>query len=284
MFGSIGNGYSSHDGQAGQSIQNHIPGRKPLKSGSMLSGVVERLHHHWSSIAIHRTESGVPLPEWVHDSDLVIQRGLSSGDLNEVRHLEASGVRCVNRVSAATTCTDRWTLLSTLRAHDIPIPHTRLVPTWTDVRTDTNGLPVVVKARDAAVGRGSGVFIAADGDLPTEEPFTGPFLLQEYLENNPTVSKVYVAGDATRGLVKAGLETATPEGGNSVPFEVNDQLRELALDVAKALQLDIFNVDVLHGTAGPTVIDVNPFPGFRGIPDAHRLIADQILSIYRTER
>lgn len=257
---------------------------KPLKSGSMLSGVVERLHHHWSTIAIHRPEAGVPLPDWVYDSDLVIQRGLSLGELEEARHLENTGVRCVNRISASITCTDRWTLLSHLREHGILVPHTQLVANWADVKTEASGNPVVIKARDAASGRGSGVLIAADGNLPPEEPFAGPFLLQEYLANNPTVSKVYVAGETMRGLVKAGLTTEHSNGGESVTFDVNDQLRELALDVAEALQLDIFNVDVLHGPLGSTVIDVNPFPGFRSIPDAHRLLADHLLNIYKTER
>lgn len=255
---------------------------KPLARGSMMAGVVERAHHHWATVALHRPERGTPLPEWIFESDLIIQRGLSTDELVEVAHVETSGVRCINRVSAAIACADRWSLISRLRTGDVPVPRTYIAGTWTETISATFGNPVVIKTVDGGTGRGANVLIAPDGQLPADEPFAGPFIVQDYLAGNPTVSKVYVAGENMRGLIKKSLSVDEIDDGYIVPFEVNAELRALATCVADVLSLDIFGMDVLDGPLGPTVIDVNPFPGFRGIPDASRLIADHVLDVFRS--
>ncbi len=64
-------------------------------------------------------------------------------------------------------------------------------------------------------------------------------------------------------------------------FDVDADLRRLARRVGSALNLDIYGVDVVPGPDGPIVIDVNPFPGFRGVADAGTIIAGHILNVSR---
>jgi ribosomal protein S6--L-glutamate ligase len=63
------------------------------------------------------------------------------------------------------------------------------------------------------------------------------------------------------------------------PFDVEKHLALLAIRTGDALGLDIFGVDVLFGDDGPVLIDVNPFPGFRGVTDAVRMIANHIATV-----
>ncbi len=57
------------------------------------------------------------------------------------------------------------------------------------------------------------------------------------------------------------------------PFEPDSGLAELARSVGRVLGLSVYGVDVLVGTNGPVVIDVNAMPGFKGwkgLPSAWR--------------
>ncbi len=62
-----------------------------------------------------------------------------------------------------------------------------------------------------------------------------------------------------------------------IPFAPDAELTTLAQRVGEVVGLELYGVDVLLGEAGPVVVDVNPFPGFRGVADAPRLIAEHLL-------
>lgn len=80
-----------------------------------------------------------------------------------------------------------------------------------------------------------------------------------------------------RGLLKR-WPAQQPSDKRGVPFEVDSDLANIAHLAGKALSLEIYGVDILHGPHGSTIIDVNPFPGFRGITDAAELIAGHIMA------
>ncbi|MBA2469212.1 MAG: hypothetical protein H0V37_07380 [Chloroflexia bacterium] len=254
---------------------------KPLRSGSILAEVIERVHHHWDTVVVHRPSGGGTLPDAVFKSSIVIQRGLDEGGLALASELEDAGVRCINPIAATLTCHDRASVLRALDEADISVPETSVVPTWVEFLSLANGRPIVAKTLDGNAGRGVNVLISPSGILPAEAPFDGPFVAQQYLPNSSTVQKLYVAGNQVRGLLKNS--PLLPESiDTSVLFEVDPELQDVAARIAQALHLDVFGADIIRGPEGPTVIDVNPFPGFRGVPDADRMIANHILSISRS--
>lgn len=62
------------------------------------------------------------------------------------------------------------------------------------------------------------------------------------------------------------------------------QARELARRVGAATGLEVYGADVLVGDDGPRVVDVNAFPGFRGVPDAAEAVARHVLVVARRSR
>lgn len=120
--------------------------------------------------------------------------------------------------------------------------------------------------------------MAKDGRLPASVPFPGPYIVQDYIETDGSIHKLYVAGTQVRGLLKPSM-LAQQSDTRVTPFDVNADLALLARRTGDALGLDIFGFDVLYGRDGPVLIDVNPFPGFRGVSDAARLIANHIASL-----
>jgi ribosomal protein S6--L-glutamate ligase len=103
-------------------------------------------------------------------------------------------------------------------------------------------------------------------------------LLQDVVVGDGTVRKLYVVGNEVRALLEPDRAT---EGSTRAPFPPSASLIELATRIGVALRLDVFGVDVIEGPDGPRVIDVNPFPGLRGIADGANLLAHHLQALAR---
>lgn len=102
-------------------------------------------------------------------------------------------------------------------------------------------------------------------------------MIQDLVTGDGRDHKVYLAGRHVRGLLKAA-----PAGNPTTEaFVPSEELAAMASRTGAALGLDVYGVDLVVGPYGPRVIDVNPFPGFRGIPDAAALVASHLLALAR---
>jgi ribosomal protein S6--L-glutamate ligase len=246
---------------------------KPVPASSALAGALDRLRALPATVTIHHPGGEAP-PLSLFDADLIVQRGLPMPALEAALALERAGIRCCNGIAATIAVKDRARSVQTLAGAGVPVPTTVPVDAWPALRDKTAGRPVVVKTAAERTGRGRGVLVAARGDLPPEAPFEGPYVAQDYVPNDGMVHKVYVAGRQAAGLLKR-----QSADGPAAAFAPDPGLIALSLRVGAALGLEIYGVDVLSGPDGPVVIDVNPFPGFRGVPDAARLIADHLTAL-----
>lgn len=251
---------------------------KPLHRTSLLAEIVERLHHTCPTIALHRLDHSGVIPDWLRRSNLVVQRGLPLPALQTASQLENTGVRCCNPIAASCASHDRAAVIRMLSQSGVAVPESSVITSWRELLDVSDRRPIVVKTVDGGTGRGVNVLIAADGILPHAPPFAGPYLAQAYIDHDFTVSKLYVVGHRLQGLIKK--HQASPGVDESgIPFDVDQELSGLAQRVGEVSGLEIFGVDVLFGNDGPCVIDVNAFPGFRGVEGSARLIADYLHEI-----
>jgi ribosomal protein S6--L-glutamate ligase len=224
-------------------------------------------------------ETPGPLPASLAERDLVVQRGLRDSVLVALLALESAGTRCCNLIAATRALADRLAVVQRLAAAGIAVPATRPAETWTDIREIAHA-GAVVKARNPHAGRDTGVAIVLDGRPPPAPAFPGPWLLQEFVPSDGRVRKLYVVGHHVRSLLKSAgtSERHDPVGVRVRPTQ---SLSELVTSVGVALGLDIYGVDVIAGPDGPRVIDVNPFPGLRGISDGAALVAGHVRALAR---
>lgn len=250
---------------------------KPLRSGVVLADVRNVLSAGSIVVDSHVPQADQPLPAWLQESDLVVQRGLGQEELTSAAALERAGVRCCNRIEATIRLRDRAVMTASLAADGVPVPATFVAATWPEVVGSFSGEQVVVKRADGMDGRGIGVHIAATGELPPEAPFAGPYVVQEYIPSDDVDYKVYMVGTGASGLVKRW----SPDGPTApaAPFAVSAEFSEVACLAGAALGLEIYGVDILAGPNGPVVVDVKPFPGFRGVANAAALIAHHLEAI-----
>ena len=81
------------------------------------------------------------------------------------------------------------------------------------------------------------------------------------------------------GVSKSYSENSYLEAGQ--PVRLSDEIVELALRCGAAFGMELLGIDLAQDDDGYHVIDINYLPGYRGVPDASRLIADHIYKILR---
>jgi ribosomal protein S6--L-glutamate ligase len=251
---------------------------KPPRGSSVLSEVIDSIRLAGLRACVHLPhEAAELLPPWLFEVQLVVQRGLDSTALAAMRRVEAAGVRCCNPVGATLAVRDR--LLQSRRLADagVPVPSTVAAATWPAVLRASQGRAVVVKSRHGARGRGAAVLLAPDGVLPRSPTFEGPYVVEDLVAGDGQVRKLYVAGKQVQGLLKSSAPAGPLQSGVD-PLQPSRSLIHLAHRTGRALGLEIYGLDVI-GPGRPVVVDVNPFPGFRGVPQAAVLIVRHLLSV-----
>lgn len=98
---------------------------------------------------------------------------------------------------------------------------------------------------------------------------------QRYLSHARRDLKVFGIGEKFFGVRKAFGADSFLRAGE--PARLSPEVEDLARGCGRAFGLELYGLDLAEEEDGPYVIDVNYFPGYRGVPDAGRHLAEYIL-------
>lgn len=217
--------------------------------------------------------------------DLIIPRTGSETSyftLAVLRHFERQGVSIVNPPAAIEAVADKLHTLQVLGGANIPIPKTILGKFPVDVGLVEReiGFPVVVKKLRGT--RGAGVMLCENraqfDDLANllDGAATGAdFLFQQFIKasHGRDVRVLVIDGKVVAAMERratdGGFKSNISLGGSAEPFKPTRQMTELALKVARELQLDVAGIDILFDADGRyRVCEANSSPGFQGLERA----------------
>jgi ribosomal protein S6--L-glutamate ligase len=139
--------------------------------------------------------------------------------------------------------------------------------------------PLIAKPHRGHWGRGIHV-LNAPGDVERLNPEAGPYIVQRFMTPEREELKTYVVGQHVFGVVKPFTATSFQDAGR--PVGIDDRIREIVLACGAALGLHLYGVDLVRTDAGPFVVDVNYFPGYKGAPGAAECLADYIYDFAAT--
>lgn len=249
---------------------------KPPRPGTIIAEVRTLLEQDGVTSEVLLPHEQEATGEVARAADLVLHRGLTGADLDLVADLDRNGIPLCNPWGGMQNLLDRAALHAAIDAAGLPSPDGRVLPTWEHVLELAATTDLVVKVVHGG-GRGSGVLASP---LAVEPPGDGPFLVEDLIPHDGVDRKLYVAGDRVCGLLKPSTlaHEHTTEGE---PFEVDDGLADLARRAATGLDLHLLGVDVVLGPAGPVIVDINPFPGYRGVDTAAQDVAGHLLDHLR---
>lgn len=222
---------------------------------------------------------GIPLDTF----DCIIPRiggGSSSWGLTLLRQLELQGVPVLNSAFGTMVAADKVHALQQLGAAGVPTP----ICVQSKAPEDVAGLihrvggpPAILKLIKGTQGVGVIKVDTVESAVSTLEALWSlreDVLIQQFVaESRGADVRAFVVD----GKVVAAMERqARPgefranvhRGGSTRKISLDELTRQTALDAARALDLRVAGVDILHSAQGPLVIEVNASPGFEGLEAA----------------
>ncbi len=252
---------------------------KAHKSGSVMQEAAGLLTGRGLTVEMIYPEDGVIEIERVkNDCDLYLLKSGSEMALSLAGVLHESYADILNPYPIVVLMRDKIVSTKMLQDAGVPLPETFFAAKADQLAELLNDGPLVVKPFWAASqGRGVQIMRTAD-DLPGISPDQDLVFAQRYHQPDGRDHKLYVIGEEVFG-VRRVWPPRTLEDKLGEPFEVPAEMREIALRCGRAFNIGLYGVDVIISEGHPFVVDINTFPGFKGVPGAANLLAEYILSV-----
>jgi ribosomal protein S6--L-glutamate ligase len=229
-----------------------------------------RVRHRVRVIDPQRLDGAAVERELRDPADLYLLKSHTPAALAVAHRLEERGVPVLNGALATARCVDRVALARLLEGSGVPAPRT-WNPGLLRHLAAQSGLvfPLIVKSRHSR--RGDLVTrVDSAATLAALLPEWGdePVVAQEFLPGDGWDVKLWVTGDKLFGARRrTPLEPGASRETHPIAELPAEWVRILER-IGSLFDLVLFGVDLLITDGGPMVIDVNAFPGFRGVPGA----------------
>ena len=197
-----------------------------------------------------------------------------------VRQFQQMGTYCLNTADAIMASRDKLASLQELSSYNIGIAETAFVRNPKDILQaiqTLGGAPVIIKLLSGT--QGIGVILAesnkvAEAIIETLGSVKQNVLVQKFVsESKGRDIRVFVIGDRVVAAMRrtaAGQEFRSNihRGGKAQAIDLDPKYVEAAVRAAQILNLSVAGVDMLEGTDGPVIMEVNSSPGLEGIEKA----------------
>ena len=208
------------------------------------------------------------------DCDLYVSKACSDALMSLTGILTDRGARIVNSFHASNYVRDKARATSALMKAGVPVPESCIAGNARLAFEGLGGEPIIVKPVRGVWGEGIEI---AESEADVERIKGGPHFAQKYDRVTNDDLKVYVIGEEVFTVRRHNTAVTVEEMRGELC--VNDrEIVAVALRVRKLFGLDVCGIDIVETSNGIAVVDVNSFPGFIGVPDAPRRLADCILA------
>lgn len=251
----------------------------PPRSNPIMSEVFRRLEQSGAEVELRYPEEElVRLDTLAVDADLYLLKSDTEMALSLATALAGMGGRIVNSLDATLLAKDKVLAAAVLSGAGIPAPRSFMAREAAQLSSIAARSALILKPHRGY--HGVGLAIAEGPDrLPTDDNPADFVFAQEYLADARKDLKVFVIGDEVFGVRKKFSASSFLNWGESV--SLSDEVAAIARGCGKAFGLELYGLDITEDEAGPFVVDVNYFPGYRGVPDGPRRLAHYILTAAR---
>jgi glutathione synthase/RimK-type ligase-like ATP-grasp enzyme len=241
-----------------------------------------------------------------HGADVeLIEPGLMSFELSDlrVRHdlyviksiampmsmsvaaaLHALGATTFNPFPIVQRIRNKIVTLRLLADHGVPVPSTYVTAEAETLVPLLDHGPLIVKPYMGS--RGFGVKRVTTRDelmlAISAPPILGapPIVAQRFHPSDDGLDhKISVIGGKVFG-VKRRFPLRTYSDKIGTPLEIDDETRDIAVRISKALPLDTFTFDLMVSGGKPYVVDVGAFGSLMGVPGAPALVTARIIQAW----
>jgi ribosomal protein S6--L-glutamate ligase len=249
-------------------VANRVPQSEiVIEVSSILSGRGFAVEHQVPEEALIRLDT----PVW--ECDVYLLKSYTDLALSLAGALHARSARLLNSYTGCAAARNKIVASQVLRAAGVPAPYCWLTGDLGRVRPLLEQFPLIIKPYMGWRGEGVRV-VRNERELAAVPPPAWPILIQEYLEGSGEDLRLYVAGEQVFATRKPFSATSFSHPGR--PVEVTREMRDIAMRVGSIFGLGLYGLDLIEATEGLKVVDVNYFPGYKGVPHAAIAVADYI--------
>ncbi|MGA8164820.1 MAG: RimK family alpha-L-glutamate ligase [Waddliaceae bacterium] len=194
-----------------------------------------------------------------------------------IRQLEKLGVYCCNSSSSIERVRDKLHVYQILAQSNLPTPRAMMAkfPVDLEVVKREIGFPVVIK--NIIGTRGEGIYLCESDDrfldlmeLIYSYNQQANIILQEYISSSHGKDlRVFVIGGRVVGCMqrksRSGFKANYSLGASVEPFPLSEEIKWLAIETARLMDLDIAGVDLLFDNDGFKICEANSAPDFEGL-------------------
>ncbi len=250
---------------------------KATKSGSVMQETIGLLNQRGIVVEqIYPDNEAINVAEVKADCDLYLLKSGTEPALSLAGVLHSAGAKILNPYPTVVAMRDKIISTKLLLDAGVPLPETFFAAHSGFLADALKDGPLVVKPFWAA-SQGRGVrIIRSDDELEGVTTDEGLFFAQRFHQPDGLDHKLYVIGEQVFG-VRRVWPPKTLEDKLGEPFEVSGEMEEIALKCGQAFSVGLYGVDVITSNGQPFVVDINTFPGFKGVPNAAELLSEFIL-------
>jgi ribosomal protein S6--L-glutamate ligase len=222
------------------------------------------------------TEQAIAQEQTYPLADLYLLKSHAPQALEVAHYLEQRGALVVNSWASSVACQDRVLMSDRMKAAHLPWPQTTFFPSLENLLAQSQFLstlafPLIIKSHYSHRGDLVGKIDSA-AELQALTPLWNqePIVLQSFAASDGWDIKLWVIDQQ---IFAARRRTPLTPGASKedVPLtaeELPEEWTRITLAIGRIFDLRLYGVDLLMSEHGPVIVDVNSFPGFRGVPGA----------------
>lgn len=220
-------------------------------------------------------------------ADLYLLKSHAPQALELAQYLEHHGAQVVNSWSSSVACQDRVLMSQRMQDAHLPWPNTRFFTSLAVLLEQANlaevmSYPCIIKSHyshrnDLVEKIDTAAELAALAPTWNNEPI----VIQDFTASDGWDIKLWVIDQK---IFAARRRTPLEPGAakEDIPLqdhELPDEWIRIVRQTGHIFDLRLYGVDLLISEQGPVVVDVNSFPGFRGVPGADDALVDLVEKI-----
>jgi ribosomal protein S6--L-glutamate ligase len=207
--------------------------------------------------------------------DLYLLKAGTETALSYAGLLHGLGAKILNPYPTVVLMKDKILSTQVLQRAGVPLPATFFAGKAEQLAGLLADGPLVVKPFwGASQGRGVQM-VHNERDLESLTT-TDLFFAQRLHKPDGRDYKLYVIGKKVFG-VRRVWPPKTLEDKLGEAFDVSDEMKQICFACGKAFGIDLFGLDIITSDGKPYVVDINTFPGFKGVPEAAELLANYLV-------
>jgi ribosomal protein S6--L-glutamate ligase len=207
-------------------------------------------------------------------ADLYLLKSHAPQALDVAHYLEQQGALVVNSWASSVACQDRVAMAQRMHEANLPWPRTWNFPTLQALLSDSDLIaslpfPLIIKSHYSHRGD----LVDKLHNLEQLHSLAGewgqePVVLQEFAAGDGWDIKLWIIDQQIfAARRRTPLEAnASKEDFPILSHELPTDWAHIALEIGRVFNLRLYGVDLLMTERGPMIVDVNSFPGFRGVP------------------